>query len=305
MRNCSAQFSQIFSLYEDSDNIILDTCRNEAKHDPEMAFEFHDGTKHKLWILKNPNLHKKLAKEMQEKRIFIADGHHRYETSLNYRNIMRARYGQRPPNKSYEFLMMYLTNINDKGLTILPSHRIIKKVPEFQIEPFLRKIEKYFTVETIPPAGKDISDLRQTLAMKGRDNTIIAYQHHGLDDCYLFSLKPGVRETLGEDLPPSLKKLDVLVLSRFILQAGLGFSKEDLDDEEIFHYESSMKRAISLVKSLDYQMVFLLNPTKIDHVKEVAGNALVMPRKSTFFYPKILSGLVFYKIDPYEIIQLP
>jgi uncharacterized protein (DUF1015 family) len=125
------------------------------------------------------------------------------------------------------------------------------------------------------------------------------------DDCYLFSLKPGSREEMGDDLHPSLKKLDVLVLSRFILQKGIGFDREDLDNEEIFHYESSLKTAVSQVQSGHYQMVFLINPTKIGHVKEIADNSLVMPRKSTYFYPKVLTGLVFNKIEPHEIVQLP
>ena len=123
--------------------------------------------------------------------------------------------------------------------------------------------------------------------------------------CYLFSLKPGVRDEMGDDLHPSLKKLDVLVLSRFIFQKTLGFSKEDLDDEEIFHYHSDTAKTLSLVDSGADQMAFLLNPTKIEQVKEVAGNSLIMPRKSTYFYPKVLTGLVFNKIDPYEIIQVP
>ena len=110
---------------------------------------------------------------------------------------------------------------------------------------------------------------------------------------------------MGKDLHPSLKNLDVLVLSRFIFQKSLGFSKEDLDNEEIFHYESDILAALSLVDSRNYQMAFLLNPTKMEHVNEVTGNALIMPRKSTYFYPKVLTGLVFNKIDPYEIIEVP
>ena len=110
---------------------------------------------------------------------------------------------------------------------------------------------------------------------------------------------------MNDDLHPSLKKLDVLVLSRFVLQRGLGFTKEDLDNEKIFHYQSSMETAASLVESGDHQMAFFLNPTKIEHVKEIASNALVMPRKSTYFYPKVLTGTVINKIDPHEIIQVP
>jgi len=110
---------------------------------------------------------------------------------------------------------------------------------------------------------------------------------------------------MGDDLHPSLKKLDVLALSRFILQGALGFSKEDLDNDDIFYYQSSMKTTVSQVESGDCQVAFLLNPTKIEQIKEIASNSLIMPRKSTYFYPKILTGLVFNKIDPYEIIQIP
>ncbi len=111
---------------------------------------------------------------------------------------------------------------------------------------------------------------------------------------------------MGEGLHSSLKKLDVTVLSQLILQRSLGFSgKEDLDNDKIFHYQSNMDTAISQVESGAYEMAFLLNPTKIEHVKEVARNALVMPRKSTYFYPKVLTGLVFNKIDPNEIIRVP
>ena len=121
----------------------------------------------------------------------------------------------------------------------------------------------------------------------------------------MLSLKPEKRDEMGDDLHPSLKQLDVLVLSRFLLQRTLGFTLEDLNNEEIFHYESSLTKAVGMVESGTYQMVFLLNPTRIEQVKEVAGNRLIMPRKSTYFYPKVITGLVFNKIDPYEIIQVP
>ncbi|MCK4823063.1 DUF1015 family protein, partial [bacterium] len=139
----------------------------------------------------------------------------------------------------------------------------------------------------------------------GRLNTVIAFYLHKADRFYLFTLKSDAREKMGDDLHPSLKKLDVLALSRFILQRALGFSKEDLDDDEIFYYQSSIKTAVSQVESGDCQIAFLLNPTKKEQVKEIASNFLIMPRKSTYFYPKILTGLVFNKIDPYEIIQIP
>ena len=107
-----------------------------------MDFGLENGTRHRLWIIRSDRLFKKISDAMFNQSIFIADGHHRYETSRNYRNMMRARYGQRPANRSYEFVMMYLSNMNDEGLTILPSHRLIKKVPGFQTKSFLEKVGK-------------------------------------------------------------------------------------------------------------------------------------------------------------------
>jgi len=309
MRACSAQLSQVFGLYEDPENSVFGALKKAIQAPPQISFQFNDGTSHQFWVIQDRSIPKKVADAMYNKSIIIADGHHRYETSRNFRNMMRARYGWRPANRAYEYVMMYLTNMNDVGLTILPSHRLIKRCEPFQLESFLERLNQWFEITPLPfsNSGQSLQclKLRNMLEEKGHTTSAIGFHHHGDNKCYLFSLKPGVRDEMGEDLRPSLKKLDVLVLSRFILQKTLGFSKGDLDNEEIFHYHSDITKALSLVDSGNYQMAFLLNSTKIEHVKEVTGNALIMPRKSTYFYPKVLTGLVFNKIDPYETIQVP
>jgi len=307
-RACNAQFSQIFGLYEDPENAVLNACGEALENMPQMDFSLEDGTRHRLWIIDRRVLFRNVSKAMANKSIFIADGHHRYETSRNYRDMMRARYGQKPANKSYEFVMMYLSSMNDKGLTILPSHRLLKKVPGFEAGSFFEKARTWFDIKEFPLKGRlsqECPDLKQRLEKEGERKTAFACYMHDSDRWFILSLKQGVRAEMGNDLHSSLKKLDVLVLSRFIFQKGLGFSKEDLDDEEIFQYQSNTSGAVSEVESGRYQMVFLLNPTKMEHVKEVAGNSFVMPRKSTYFYPKVLTGLVFNRIDPYEIIRTP
>jgi uncharacterized protein (DUF1015 family) len=309
MRACSAQLSQIFGLYEDPDNTIMDAARKVADFPPEIAFDFEDGTNHRMWIIQRPFVFKKVADVMLNKSIFIADGHHRYETARNYRNMMRARHGHKTLDRSYEYVMMYLSNMSDKGLTILPSHRLIKEVPDLEPGTLLEKVRLWFDITSFPFKGndtsKECSDLKQKLKEAGRQNTAIGFCHTKSDKCYLLSLKPGARDQLGDDLHASLKKLDVLVLSRFILQQGIGLTKQDLDNDEIIHYRSNMGAVMSQVRSGDYQMAFLLNPTRIEHVQEIANNSLVMPRKSTYFYPKILSGLVFNKLNPKESVHVP
>ncbi|MDQ1335979.1 MAG: hypothetical protein QG552_2929 [Thermodesulfobacteriota bacterium] len=308
-RACNAQFSQIFGLYEDPDNEVLNACSEALTSSPQMDFHLDDGTRHQLWVVNRRILFRKVFEDMADKSIFIADGHHRYETARNYRDIMRARYGQRPANRSYEFVMMYLSSMNDKGLTILPSHRLIKEVPGFNTESFLEKLEQWFDVASFPLDTGNIShasqDLKDRLGKAGERRAAFGWYTQGSDQWRLLSRKPDMEGEMGDDLHPSLKVLDVLVLSRLIFQKGLGFSKEDLDDEEIFQYQSDSSKALSDVASGNHQMVFLLNPTRMEQVKEVAGNGLVMPRKSTYFYPKVLTGLVFNRIDPHEIIQVP
>jgi uncharacterized protein (DUF1015 family) len=308
MRACNAQLSQVFGLYEDPDNSVFGRLTKAIEAPPRISFDFRDGTSHQLWVVEDRSILKKLADAMHNKSIIIADGHHRYETSRNFRNMMRARYGWRPPNRAYEYIMMYLTNMNDVGMTILPSHRLIKKYEPFRLDAFLDSLKEWFEITALSSSKSDPPsqslELKRMLEEKGRSTSAIGFHCQGDNSCYLFSLKEEVRDEMGEDLHASLKKLDVLVLSRFIFQKSLGFSKEDLDDEEIFHYQSDMVEALSQVDSGNYQMAFLLNPTKMEHVKEVTGNALIMPRKSTYFYPKVLTGLVFNKIDPYEIIEV-
>jgi len=174
---------------------------------------------------------------------------------------------------------------------------------------FLEKIEKWFKINQVPLSKDHGAEravrLKTILEVSGGHTSAIGFYLHGDQTCYILSLKPSARDEMGDDLHPSLKNLDVLVLSRFIFQKSFGFSRKDLDDEEIFHFQSDIEKTISMVDNGSYQMAFLLNPTRIEHVKEVTGHSLIMPRKSTYFYPKVLTGLVFNEIDPYEIIQIP
>jgi uncharacterized protein (DUF1015 family) len=309
MRACNAQFSQIFSLYEDPENRVMESMREVIEGQPLLSFDFKDGSHHALWTVPHRPMFKKVADALLDKRIFIADGHHRYETARNYRNSMRARYGHRPPNRSYEFVMMVLTSIDDKGLMILSSHRVIKRCDTFSPGAFFEKIGQWFDIEEIPISKAHgttaVASFKKALADRGRSRSTIGFFHKGGERFSLLSLKPEKRDEMGDDLHPSLKQLDVLVLSRFLLQRALGFTLEDLNNEEIFHYQSSLTKAVGMVESGMYRMAFFLNPTRIEQVKEVAGSRLIMPRKSTYFYPKAITGLVFNKIDPYEIIQVP
>ncbi len=307
LKACSVQLSQVFGLYNDSGEGILDTLREFIKNPPEISFTFRDGTDHKMWCITDKEVIKKVATAMGGKSIFIADGHHRYETSRNFRNFMRERYGT-GTGRSYEYVMMYLADMGEDGLTILPSHRLIKKKEGFDPVSFLEKSGQWFDIEKITFSPADENDralrLKSALAEKGSKTSAFVFHCNKASNFYLLSMKKGVMDELEKDLHPSLRKLDVIVLSRLILRRILEFTKTDMDNDGIFQYNSNIVSTLSLVDSGECETAFLLNPTKIEQVQEVAREFLTMPRKSTYFFPKVLTGMVLNKIDPDENIQI-
>ena len=306
MRACNAQFSPVFGLYEDEGNEIGSMYTTVTNSPPALSFRDFDGDYYKMWEINNDSIIKDIVTKMSSKSIIIADGHHRYESARNFRNSMRARHGNHQLNRVYEYVMMYLTNITDKGLTILPTHRLFKSYPNFKIEKFLSSAKKWFEVTSFPFATHSQKDVTtvflDTLKKYSQNTTAIGFYHSGTENYYVLSLISKAREEIGDDVHSSIKKLDVLVLSRLILQRILGIKRDELDNEKIIQYESNTNGALTSVHSGNYQMVFLVNPTKIEQILEITGNSLIMPRKSTYFYPKIVSGLVFNKIDPYETV---
>jgi uncharacterized protein (DUF1015 family) len=308
MKTCNAQLSQVFGLFDDTSNIISGCSAQAVKAEPDASFNFRDGTSHRMWIITDQAFFKKAAEAMKDKSIFIADGHHRYETSRNFRNLMREKHGSSEGDKAYNYVMMYLSDMNDKGLTILATNRLIKEYGAFDGDSFLRKAGEYFAIDEMPVpkqgGGERCFEFGKTLEAKGQDNSAIGFYYHDSDRYFILSLLPGAMDREEEALHPSLKKLDVIVLTRLILNNCLGFTKEDLDNDRLIKYVSNMADSISLVESGDCRLAFLLNPTRIEQVRDVAGDFLTMPRKSTFFYPKVISGLVFNKIDPYETIKV-
>jgi len=309
MRACSAQFSPVFGLYDDKSNAVLNALEEIKDSPPEISFTERGDYNYKMWEVNSAPIINTVVREMSAKQIIIADGHHRYESARNFRNLMRSRYGVHDVERPYDYVMMYLTNMADKGLAILPYHRLFKSYHDFRAEQLLSAAQKWFDVRSFPfpknNQNEATKELVSQLTAHGSNTTAIGFYHKGSKDFYLLCLKHGSREELGDDLDPALKKLDVLALSRLIFQRIMGISREDLDDERIIEYESDIGLTISSVLSGKSQMAFLVNPTKIEQIIEITGNGLLMPRKSTFFHPKVLTGLVFNKIDPNDKIRIP
>jgi uncharacterized protein (DUF1015 family) len=266
-----ANTSPIFSIYNSPGSTALAGTLDGS---PCFQAKDTDGTLHSLWPLKDPQAVKAIRDELSDKAVIIADGHHRYETALDYRKAMRekAPAGSVEP---YDYVLMFLTNMADEELTILPTHRVVEPVLEGGT---LEKLSDYFNVETLSPDA----DIIETI--KGLEHAFGLYSGGRQ---YVLRYKGG---DLG-DINPALRKLDVIILHKMIFERLLGVTD--------FGYEMDEALAREKVDRGDYGSAFFLNPTKANEVEEVALSMLRMPPKSTYFYPKVPTGLVINSLKSF------
>jgi len=286
MRATNSNLEQIFFLYSDPENIINKILDKYALEKPIEEAIDHFGDKHSLWLVTNEKDCQAITNYLKEKQLFIADGHHRYETSCTF----AREHGQLPGSEGvYAYRMATLVNMEDEGLTILPTHRLLHglKVSE---KDFIDQCEKYFKIEKY----RNFKDLNQAMNNSKNKNVFGYYAGH---DFYLLEYIPNteLNKFISAEHSEEWSRLDVAILHTIILEKILGIDKEKQAAQENITYMRYIDKALSLISSGQEQMGFFLNPTKIDQVKAVSLAGDVMPQKSTDFYPKLLSGMVFYK----------
>ena len=297
MKSCHTNFSPIFSLYSDSKNIIIDKLKGPAlKQTPEIEFTDYDGHRHRMWRITDLDSCRYVSNAMQEKRLFIADGHHRYETALDYRDWISSSNPDFNKDHPANYVMMYLNSMEDTGLVILPAHRMVKGLKSSITASFINNAEDYFDILTIPFMDSDFERARAefiSILKSNASKNIIGVLMKGSMEFYLLTLKSGVMERMfSNELPEALRNLDVTVLTHLIFKEIFGFDNSKLDNESIITYSSSEKQAIEAAVSGKCDISFILNPTKIEQVSNIANKGLIMPRKSTYFYPKVITGIV-------------
>jgi uncharacterized protein (DUF1015 family) len=293
MKTCKANFSPIFGLYSDTGEVLSELKRAIDTREAESDLMDDKGHRHRMWRISDPAVCAYARDSFQNKQIFIADGHHRYETALNYRNWL----AENDPNFNSDHpangIMMYLCSMNDPGLTILPAHRMLLDVDPAMRSSLMQKAADYFHVTPLP---RDDSAPAVLLSKLREDTpaTKIGVLITNENDIYLLSLKNGVMDRLYEkEIPSALRHLDVTVLTRLIFMELLGFDELRLDNEKNIAYTSVEKDAVAAIATGQCDLAFLLNPTSIEQVRAVAEEGLIMPRKSTYFYPKVITGQVF------------
>ncbi|MGZ4898470.1 MAG: DUF1015 domain-containing protein [Candidatus Angelobacter sp.] len=293
LRATRAHFGQIFMLYSDPSNEIDTLLKSRIEEDPDISLLDEYETLHRVWRVHDSVLIQGVQQKMLDKKLLIADGHHRYETALAYRNERRAESGSSDPNAAHEFVMMTLIPMESRGLVILPTHRIVHGLPDFDRERMLEAAGQFFDIDRID-LRTETRSATTLLGQAGEHGTaFVAVTRQGP---YLMRAKPdAVQRALGQ-VPSLQRDLDVVQLHRLMLERVLGISEEAIRNQENVRYERDAFEAISWVRQ-GANVAFLMNPAKIEQVRDIAFGGEVLPQKSTDFYPKLLSGLAIYALE--------
>jgi len=301
LRATRAHFGQIFMLYSDpglsAEGLLFSST---AAPDIEVTDEYE--VLHRVWRVSDPNTIKLLTTALEDKKLIIADGHHRYETALNYSrerapaaaptNARRNSYMMPEPPYSEAAVMMTFVNMDAEGLVILPTHRVVHGLKGFAPQNFLERAAPYFEVE--PLAGENPQFLMARLAsVKGRTAFIavtLAGKH------LLLAKEEAITDAL-KDISERQRQLDVVQLHGLILEKLLGITPEAIREQTNVKYLRDATEAMEQVSDGEANAAFLMNPVSLDQLREVAFAGEVMPQKSTDFFPKLLSGLAIYALD--------
>jgi uncharacterized protein (DUF1015 family) len=293
LKKTRAHFGQVFFLYSDPEGVVENLFVNHAASRPWEAVLDEYSTRHSVWRAAETSTVSEVVRLMQDKKLVIADGHHRYETALAYRSAQRP---ETVGENSCDYVMATFIRMETEGLTILPTHRVVHSLPAFDWNKFQMEAKKAFEWEDLDPS-KAISRLRESMAQSGSVRpTLAAYAGKGRLALLRLRRDFGLDSVLP-DLSKAQRRLDVIILHRLILEQALGIDPRAVREEKNIHYVRELPQALSEVDSGKAQVCFLMNPTPIQSVRDVAFSGGVMPQKSTDFYPKLLSGLTVFWLD--------
>ena len=294
LRATRAHYEQLFLMYEDGGQIDSLLGPSLPKT-PTIDVNDEYGVAHRVWQISDAGVVASLQDRMRDKKLVIADGHHRYETALNFRDQCRSAAGKNLDAQApYEFVMMTFVNMNDPGLLILPTHRVVHSLASFSVDDFQSASRKYFELEEVD-AGIDSAKATELLRDRGRAGTaLLAITNN---HAFLLHNPKAAAEQFFEGLSPRQQSLDVVQLHKCLLEGVLKLSEESIRNQQNLSYLRNASEAIDQARSAAAKIVFLMNPCRIQQVRDIAFAGEVMPQKSTDFYPKLLSGLTTYALD--------
>ena len=305
LRATRAQTGQLFMVYSDPRAEIEQLLSPHGPPDIDLKDDY--GVRHRVWDVRDPGVLREVGRAMTDKKLIIADGHHRYETALAYRNERReeGRIAAAGPVREksgiaalaheapYERVMMTFINMDRPGLVILPTHRVVHGLESCNAEAFLKGAAGYFDITEVP-SEIDASKATELLRRAGGQGTALLVLTAGRK--FVFRAKPGAGLELLHSLSPWQQELDVVKLHRILLEGVLEISEADIREQKHLSYVRDVDEAMGKARE-GANIVFLMNPVTMAQVRDIALAGELMPQKSTDFYPKLLSGLTIYALD--------
>jgi uncharacterized protein (DUF1015 family) len=310
LRHTRMHTGQLFMLYSDPQQRIDAILKDAESAAPATVLHDEYGVVHRLRVIADPDRTTVIKSAMEEQKLVIADGHHRYETALTYRNERRLTAGGLHPSAPYasapyDFAMMTFVNTSSEGLTILPTHRLAANLHDFSWSEARRYLEPWFEAHAFPFAddgqkaeaqNKFLTQLQQVRGQRAIG--VYPTAEHAKRAYYVLTLRRGADLTqLLHSVSPLQRELDVVLLHDGILEPAFGITLQSVTAERNLTYEREASVALDAVDRGAAQIAFLLNPVDVDQVMRIATAGEVMPQKSTDFYPKLLSGITMYRAD--------
>ncbi len=291
-------FSPIYCMYTDEKREISSVVNEMSCDKPEIEFTAGDGVVQRIWKCEDEQITNKVEELFRDKQLFIADGHHRYETGIRFRNKLAADGVITDKEHDANFIMMFLIDMENSGLVVFPTHRMVTGLEDFDGEKALCGMREYFDVSEISEDDID----KELLCHENDKANVMALD----GKFYLSVMKENALEKLSEMNPgksEAYKELDVTVLHSLILENVLGIDKENMANQINLKYTRDKNEAIEAVKSGKANCSFIINATKVEEIKAVALAGEKMPQKSTYFYPKLITGLVMNRLEKADILR--
>ena len=293
MKATNCNFSQIYSLYIDEQGETQKRIDRLSAGTPR--YEFSDGlVTHRLWIVNDKLALEAFRADFTDRKLYIADGHHRYETAINYRNHCRENAVWAPGS---EFVMMMLVDMAHPGLVVFPTHRLVRDFEDFSAEKVLTGSAEYFDITPLSGAEEIEPQLKADYDA-GQKAIVFVYTENGAPAYAKMTLKDlAVMAELLPEKSDASRQLDVSVLHTLVLERILGIDKENMANQKNLTYTRSLEEALQSAADGTSQCAFILNPTRVEEIGAVAAAGEKMPQKSTYFYPKLITGLVMNNLE--------
>ena len=291
-----ANTSSILALFEDQGRQVSSLLAAQERGKPVLNIRTADGESHELWAITEAEVIDQICSSLAEQPIYIADGHHRYESALTYLHERRAYSPSVSGDEPFNFVMMTLVDFSDPGLVILPAHRLVSGMSKSTLDGLMPKLKAFFEIEELPLSMPDIWQQVDSLLTQEANDIKLVLFGPGKERLFILNLRDFT--TASQMMPyfhsELYKKLDISVVDHIILEELLELSHDR--EEACLAYSYDRLDAVNRVLDQEYQLAFLFRPVKAEVVKAIADASDRMPRKSTYFYPKLPAGLVFHRL---------